>query len=171
MMVKDVPGFEGLYCASEDGTVYSLIQNSSRRKGPLKPLMNSCGYYRVNLFDANGKKHRVFVHRLIASLFVPNPGNYRVVNHIDADKANNAAGNLEWCTQKANIAHSRALGNQHKDKRVFVLDSATGKRVVYPNMRTASTALYGKYWTLGQKRKNSKGPIHDGTRVIMIDGV
>lgn len=46
------------------------------------------------------------VHRLVASYFVPNPNNYTIVNHIDEDKLNNKASNLEWCTYSYNMTYN-----------------------------------------------------------------
>ena len=168
--IRPVPGYERWYGASPNGTVYSLVQTTGRRKGPLKPLANSCGYFRVSLFDDGGKKHRVFVHRLIAEMFVPNPNpdEFCVVNHIDADKSNNAAANLEWCTQKENIACSRALGHQNKDRAVTMTNIITGEVLSYVNLKTASIALYGNYWKLGYRLKTTKGHLCEGLWVITV---
>lgn len=45
-------------------------------------------------------------HRLVAFEFVENENNYNEVNHIDGNRYNNKASNLEWCTRKQNIQHS-----------------------------------------------------------------
>lgn len=50
------------------------------------------------------------IHRLVAKAFVPNPNNYPVVNHIDGNKHNNTALNLEWCTDAYNHEHATKTG-------------------------------------------------------------
>ena len=42
------------------------------------------------------------VHRIVASVFIPNPDNLPYVNHKDENKLNNRADNLEWRDPKYN---------------------------------------------------------------------
>ena len=47
-----------------------------------------------------------YVHRAVALAFVPNPAPnvYNCVDHIDGDKMNNRADNLQWVTRVENIS-------------------------------------------------------------------
>lgn len=69
------------------------------------------GYMRVTLAAGEGgswkRKRNVRVHRLVAEAFVANPDPERCtqVNHINEDKADNRAENLEWVTPSQNINH------------------------------------------------------------------
>lgn len=62
----------------------------------LKKSVDSRGYYKVTLTNGECRK-AMFVHRLVACAFVPNLNNLSQVNHIDENKQNNCADNLEWC--------------------------------------------------------------------------
>ena len=57
-------------------------------------------------------KNKYALHRIIASTFVENlePEMNNVVNHIDGDKLNNSAANLEWTTIKGNNIHNHKSG-------------------------------------------------------------
>lgn len=59
------------------------------------------GYMRVSI-----KKKFYYVHRLIATQFIPNPDNLPQVNHKDMDPSNNEVSNLEWCDNGGNVKHS-----------------------------------------------------------------
>ena len=114
---KDIQGYEGLYQVSNMGRVRSLdhettysrkgIPITTRRKGQmLRPVTRRHGYLGVMLYGKGGHKTRGFttfsVHQLVARAFVDNPNNYDEINHIDEDKTNNRADNLEWCDRKYN---------------------------------------------------------------------
>lgn len=141
-----IAGFEGLYAVGTDGSIHSLVQNSSRRKGVLKPYENAGGYLRVNLYDHDGRVSKKYVHRLVAEAFFGDqPG--MVVNHKDANKHNNAVENLEWCTQKQNIQHSIKHHLQHRRIPVAVDGH------LYPTMISASKAIGKKYFFIGMRRR------------------
>jgi hypothetical protein len=131
---RDIPGYEGLYKVSSLGRVYS-----TRTKRYLKPANNGHGYMFVGLHLANEIK-KPYVHRLVAKAFVPNPFKKTEVNHIDGNKTNNAANNLEWLTPSENQLHSRrTLGNWTGPPRKAVICVETGTE--FPSSHAAARAL------------------------------
>jgi len=66
------------------------------------------GYYSVGKTVA-GVNHGFRVNRIIATLFKRNDiGEDAVVDHLDGDRSNNAASNLEWVTAQENV--TRGVG-------------------------------------------------------------
>lgn len=114
--IKEIKGFEGLYGVDELGNVYSLVTDKSRRMGLLKQYDNGIGYKKVNLYK-DGKRHRKYVHRLVAEAFIPNPENKEIVNHIDCNRENNTVSNLEWLSQSENIQYVVKCGH-HRWQRL-----------------------------------------------------
>lgn len=102
---KDIVGYEGSYQVSNLGRVRSLDRKDakgSKIKGKLLIIyQNRCGYMQAALYK-NAKPKLIYVHRLVATAFIPNLNNYRVINHKDEDKTNNRVDNLEWCDYKYN---------------------------------------------------------------------
>lgn len=70
---------------------------------------NARGYMVTDLYREGVRCH-ARVHRLVAEEFVPNPDNKPEVNHIDGNKKNNTASNLEWVTKKENCRHAWNTG-------------------------------------------------------------
>ena len=100
------------YFVDFDGNVYG------KRGKMMSPSMDRNGYMNVCIM-ADGKSKTVMVHRLIGETLVENINNLKYINHIDGDKSNNNAGNLEWCTKSYNTIHSfnnqlqKVIGNQY----------------------------------------------------------
>lgn len=63
-------------------------------------------YKRVVLTDIYHHKHIVYVHKIVACTFIPNPNNYPLINHKDENPANNEVTNLEWCTYSYNNTYN-----------------------------------------------------------------
>ena len=102
---KDVVGYEGYYQVSNLGNVKGLKRNKIK-----SPTLNRWGYKVVSLTKPDTKVKSVFVHRLVAIVFISNLNNKEQVNHIDGDKTNNCEFNLEWCNQSENMQHAFKLG-------------------------------------------------------------
>lgn len=64
------------------------------------------GYVVIGLRDDNGKRCTKRIHRIIAELFVNNPNNYTIINHINGIRHDNNSENLEWTTIKDNVINS-----------------------------------------------------------------
>ena len=72
------------------------------------------------------QKKRVYVHRLVATAFIPNLENKRDVNHKNGNTKDNRLENLEWTTHRENTIHGRdVLGlfkNKDKAKKVLCVE-------------------------------------------------
>lgn len=96
---KDISSYEGYYQISNFGN----IRNTKTQKILLGDT-NNIGYRRVTLYSP--VKKRFFIHRLVALHFCEGASEDLVVNHIDGDKTNNKAENLEWVTRSQNDLHA-----------------------------------------------------------------
>ena len=114
---RDVKGYEGLYQVSDQGRAKSLERKDrfgrTVKERILKPAVTQDGYLKVTLW-AGGKPKTLRVHRLVCEAFYDNPDNKSDVNHINEDKTDNRACNLEWCTRRENNNHGTHNEPQEK---------------------------------------------------------
>lgn len=117
---KPVKGYEGLYEVSDQGRVRSIVrQVNGRGSGThkaggrmIKPF-NRYAYIGIVMSKEN-KARQYYLHRVVAEAFIPNPDNKPEVNHIDGDKFNNNASNLEWVSHSENGKHAYKIGLRTK---------------------------------------------------------
>ena len=96
---KEIEGFNGKYFISNTG----LVKND---KGTyLKGSINVRGIKVVYLQNKNRKGKGFAIHRLVAEYFVPNPRHLKYIVHVDGDRLNNKASNLEWSETYSYISH------------------------------------------------------------------
>ena len=110
--VKDVVGLEGLYKVSSYGGLWKLGTDGNVIKS-LSVYREGTAYVRIPL-RSHGIRKWHYTHRLVAEAFVPNPHNKPVVNHLDGNKFNCRADNLEWVTYYDNQQHACDTGLQAK---------------------------------------------------------
>lgn len=84
-----------------------LIKNDTTGR-ILQSRLDKKGYLRCSI-SINGKIQTVYPHRLVGLLFVEGYDRGLTVDHIDGNKTNNRASNLEWVTNNENT--QRAIKN------------------------------------------------------------
>lgn len=141
---KDIKGYEKLYQISNKGRIKSLERKTfkadkygqslllHKEKILTNNIMKS-GYSMITLYKS-GKPKSYFIHRLVAQAFIPNPNNYKEINHIDKDRKNNNVNNLEWCTRAYNNAYSKAKAvNQYNLQGKFIKTWESAKQAAEEN--------------------------------------
>lgn len=96
----------------------------------LKPRITKTGYQRVYLRrDSTNQREDIYIHRIVAQVFLPNPHNYSDVNHKDCNPSNNSIDNLEWLSHKDNLNYGILYGNINRDKTGRFISKQNDKKV------------------------------------------
>jgi len=142
--MKPIKGYEGIFSISKNGRVWShrrLVVSGIKYSavtetggGFLKSRINNHGYLVIHL-SHKGKQKNLYIHRLVALSYIPNPENKPQVNHIDGNPLNNKISNLEWCTPKENVHHAIKIGLFEESKKRMRLDFV-------PNGRCKACGVY-----------------------------
>ena len=158
-----VPNTNCMIMVSDTGRVVSYLRDKEYGT-ELKLTPDKKGYMRLAVTIERKKLH-FKLHRLVAEAFVPNPNAKKQVNHIDGNKANNRADNLEWVSNYENSHHAMEHGlwknvteaaqrtNMARRTPVIAINPYTGDRQhfesvseaeKYFNTRHISDVLKGK---------------------------
>lgn len=108
---KEIEGYEGLYLVSNLGRVKRSVNG---KENFLTTTKMQTGYRKV-ILTRNGSTRNCTVHRLVAKAFVEGYQDGYTVNHIDENKDNNKAENLEWCSRIENAL--KYIENHKNEKR------------------------------------------------------
>lgn len=156
--VKTINHFPNYYVTS-DGRILSKERTVTRKNGhrmtyrakEIKPLDNGNGYKSVMLYNTK-RKVRVYIHRLVAQAFIPNPQKLPQINHKDENKANNSAENLEWCTCQYNLTYGTHMEKLAKIfSRPVIQYSVDGEYIAeYPSAMAAYRATGIKQGTISR---------------------
>ncbi len=104
---KDVPGFEGRYCVSDLGRVYSLLSGRC-----LRPATGRSGHQVVAL--SLGAVTR-YIHQLVLEAFEgPRPPEFRDCRHLNGDASDNRRVNLAWGSRNQNVRDRKWHGAPRK---------------------------------------------------------
>ena len=107
MEFKTIELYGASYDITDTGRVFSHSTGQE-----LSQRLDHCGY---SCFTGGDTYHRrrIRTHIIVAKLFVPNPNNYPEVDHIDNNRANASADNLEWVTRQENIRRVHERGTYY----------------------------------------------------------
>lgn len=135
MSYSIIDGFPS-YLACSDGFVINA-KNGNQLIGTVKKT----GYREIVMTDSLGKQKSVLLHRIIASCFCDKPDGADEVNHIDGNKDNNFADNLEWVTRNENLKHAFNAGLRMDDvsaRRVIATNIETGEEIEFSSIYKAA---------------------------------
>lgn len=128
---KYLPGTSGDYAVSSYGRVVSF-----KAKGPrlLSIVVQESRGRKYSHVCIHGKKVRV--HRLVASVFVPNQNGHDEIDHLNNDPLDNRASNLKWCSHAENMRNP----NTRDSIRQYRLAHPFEKNGDYP--RNVDTSVF-----------------------------
>ena len=123
---KTIPDFSN-YQISDLGRVRNVKFNRC-----LDGHIDNFGYKNIGIIDDYGRFKTFRIHRLVGQIFVnnPNPNKFNVLNHINENKLDNRAINLEWCTQSYNHDYGNAIEKQTEKRRNIVIAEKDDETII-----------------------------------------
>lgn len=149
---KPIEGYIGIYEISNLGRVKHIAAGKRNKRdayGNKEFILKSKlvkGYEQVLLINEYNIRSLHYVHRLVAKAFCENKNNYQYVNHIDENKSNNIASNLEWCTASYNNTYNNRakLVGSKKAKAIDIYRFKNGEKIFLETLNKI-TDIHSKY--------------------------
>lgn len=170
---KAIPGYEGLYEASDLGRIRSAEGKTTRnarctrvwKQRILKKNLTKrpCGTQNESVcLWKNGKHKDYLVSRLVAMTWCDGYQDRFTVNHIDGNTLNNKADNLEWISLSENITHAYKTG-LNSNARKCTLTNKSGRKFLFYSLQEASRFL-------GRNPKYLSTALQKGTGIYASNG-
>lgn len=154
---KEIEG----YTEYEISSFGRLRSNTIRGKGQIMAIcLSAVGYQKAKL-SKEGKRWHTTIHILVAAAFCKRPSGATQVNHIDANKANNYFGNLEWCTPFQNNHHTFLVGTAPLSKHGAASGTAKLTDALVLEIREKAKQGYGIQQVLCKEYGITAGTMSD----------
>jgi len=132
---KPIRGYDPKYTISN----YGRIKSDNEL---LKNQMPGNGRMSIRILEAHSRHYKtVYIHRLVAETFIPNPLFKRCVTHIDYNRENNHSDNLKWCTRSETCYRAKLAGrfninsnNKTSDRKIESIKQLRKEGLTYPQI-------------------------------------
>lgn len=144
-----IPGWIGLYEASNFGRIRSLYRETRHWTGAVQPrngrILRQCpgrhGYLYVTLCRDKFRKS-FHVARLVLMAFKPTSDDSLEPNHKWGDKSDNRLSELDWMPREGNVRHAYRLG----------LNPSGEDHAYYKHGLSCDPTLYKRLWKRADRR-------------------
>ena len=158
-MIKEIIGFSNYYI-TDDGIVISKVKAKEKE---LSQWIDNVGYKQV-ILRKDKKRCYKRVHQLVAEAFVEGKTDINcMVNHIDGNKLNNNAKNLEWTSNSKNTQHAYDSNLYRSTYRcgIKAIHKVTRKEFIFKSIRSCANELGLNRKTITSILKGKKSNNYD----------